>query len=207
MFLTFILFIPLLASAQDERSFNRVFRGMYGARQEHIRDFPYKWKVDTPMYNIDFNRDGLQEKFYVSKRDMEDWLTVLNINNHKIFEYQFMPKGHDATAYKIVAKYLSKKYRVFIIYYYEGHTEHVKLNSSTRLYFLTIDRGDLHSLKMFAGPRIWVESYEFPDHYRRREYRVDVHDYNNDGQKDISIKFGTINRIYNYLGSGRWKKN
>jgi len=190
--------------SQDERSYKKLFIEKDSKEGKYILKQPYTWQIKGSLYNFDINGDGILESFYMSKKDAEDWFVVLDDNQNKIFESHLLPRGFGSHLFKINLRILSPKSKVLILHFFDGHVGKVQFYSSITLYFITFEKNDLKTMKMYKGPQIWDEKFTLRNHYHRRYYKVDVFDYNKDGIREISIHHHDIARIYYYKGFGRW---
>ncbi len=203
----FLLSLTLICSsllAQDERDFRSVFTGNLDRKKEIKEEIRYKWRVNTPFYYLDLTGDNLDESFGFEKKDGEDWIHFLDLLKRPQKSFRFDPKGGDSRLYKVQFRRISKRTKVLILYYFEGKTQAVDYISTARLYFVTIDDNKLSTLSMYKGPYFLYEKEEHPEHYHRRRFQVGVYDYNGDGVMEIYTKYHKINRVYAYLGNGKW---
>lgn len=202
--LAFVLF-SLNSFAQDERFYRKIFTGelQYQEKESAI----YKLELDSPVYKIDLNRDGISEQVLISHRDGQDFIVVKDFPGNLIFEKGLNTIGHKSRLFKLSLKTISEKTDVLILHYYEGFVDASSFEATARLYFLTIDNRKLKSLSLFRGPHFWHEKeIKVSNTYINRNYVVNVVDYNGDGRNEISISFNNIARIYFYLEDGRWKR-
>jgi hypothetical protein len=191
------------AWGQDEKLIRNLLTGKIKDNAEQVQ-LGHNWKVSGPAYHIDLNGDGTLEKLFVSKKDGQDSLSVLDNNLRRVFKANFPAKGRKSGIYRLRVVSLSSETKVIVVYYNEGHSDHVNFYSSARLYFISMDYNVLESLKVQEGPQFWDERVEYKDHYHRRHYDLIIHDYNKDGIKDFAVKYGKITRIYMYKGRGKW---
>lgn len=193
-----------LAQAQDEKFIRQILTQNLKKNVEEGADAAYHWQVHSGAYNFDLDNDGLQEKFYLSKKDGQDWITLLDYTGKKIFEKKLQAKGHGSVLYKIRLVSLSPAHKALLLHFYEGHSSFVNTYGSARFYFITWDNNNLDTLAMFEGPSFFDEEKLGDKHYHRREYKLNVYDYNRDGIKEVSVRFNLIERIYFYQGKGQW---
>jgi hypothetical protein len=190
--------------AQDERFYRKIFTGeLFDVEQEKPI---YKVVAMSPLYKIDLNRDGVEEGIIIEKKDGMDFLTIIDRFGRPWFNQMLDTMGGRSKIYKIQLKSISKTTDALIVHFYEGHTNATIFEATARLYFVTIDKRDLRTLRMFKGPHMWHEKEMVADKYWNRYYSVNVKDYNGDGRREISVSYNKISRIYFYLEDGRWKK-
>jgi len=154
--LILLTLLSLDAMSQDELYFRELYSGDLTRGKEKIKK-KYKWKANTPFYQIDLGGKIWPESIVVEKKDGEDWLHIHDDQKKRIFSFQFDVNGKDSQIYKIFKTKISPKSDVLIIYYYEGNTSYLKFSGTVRLYFLTIDDRKLDSISITKGPIIWEE--------------------------------------------------
>lgn len=203
-YLFIILLFATTISAQDERDFRSVFTGNIGKKVDRQGDVKYKWKVNTPFYQLDLTGDNIEESIGFEKKDGEDWIHFLDLLKRPFKSFRFDPKGGDSRLYKIQMRKISSTSKVLILYYFEGKTKAVDYISTARLYFVTIDNNMLSTIKMYKGPYYLYEKEEHPEHYHRRRFQVGIYDFNKDGIKEIYTKYHKIVRVFTYRGNGKW---
>jgi len=204
LFIPFI-FLSQISFSQDERFFRGLFSGTL-KEQLHFEGVTktYKWQVHSQFYEIDLTGDGTKEALVINKLDGTDWIHIHDKWKAHVRSFKLQAKGSDAKIYKINIRNLSLTTRVLVIQYYEGKTEFLELKGSARLFFMTIDNQKLASVALFKGPAIWSEQDDSFFSYSQRKYKFELFDYNNDGQKEIVVKYHKIPRIYKYQQNGRW---
>ena len=192
-----MMFLAISAMSQDERDFRKMIVGDTSEADENtkIRTF---FKVSSPVYKIDLTDDRKAEIVHFTKKDGQDRIHIKDHNELSVFKYKFEPKGAGSHFVKLKIRRLSNSSKVIIIYYYEGYNEHLNFKATGRLYFLTIDDNDLETISIYKGPYFWDESRNYRGSYYRRMQKVDIHDFNGDGIKDISVYHKDINRVYLY---------
>ncbi len=201
----FIIFAAGISSlAQDERLVRDFLTGKLARGKNRAEKHRYDFRVRTGRYRFDFDKDGRKESFFFAKQDGEDWLFIYDYLGNEVFRYQFDALGPLSRAYKIEARYLSRRHRVFLIYFFEGRTEYLKFQGTARLYLLTIDRKDLKTLKMAKGPYIWDEYSDGKGHYHQRSNLISLFDFDNDGIREVAVKYHLITRVFQYRESGHW---
>ena len=125
-----------------------------------ICDKKYAFNIHTPYYDLDLNHDGNPEQIVFVKKDGEDWIEIFeqkNKESRKIFGYRFETKGFDSELYRIEFKKLSPKTYVILMYYFEGISRYIEMQSTARLYVGTIDNDDLKTISVFKGPSFFEE--------------------------------------------------
>ncbi len=199
-----IFILSQLVSAQDERTFRELL--LERAKQDKERGARpnYDFKARGHRYYLDLNGDDQPESFFASKRDGGDWLDLYNHQGEKIYDFKFDTVGSWSRVYKVQLRKISKSAKLLIIYFYEGVTRHVNFKGTGRVYFLTWDNDDFDSLSMFKGPYIWDENRTFRSHYHQRKFEVSMFDFDDDFSREVAVRYGTITRVYKYLGKGRW---
>lgn len=201
----FLLFLNANYSiAQDERFFREIYTDKLKNINLNIDETVAKVKVRTPLYQIDINNDGLTESLIAEKRDNKDWFIIENFRGQKIFETRLYASGEQASLYKITWSRINKKTNVMLLHFFEGFTRSTKFEGIARLYLVSIDNNDIDTLTATKGPYFWHE-YEKPrDMYWKRAFKVNVLDYNKDGQREVSVNFNSITSLYHYSGNGKW---
>ncbi|MFW5887754.1 MAG: hypothetical protein ACOCUH_03045 [Bacteriovoracia bacterium] len=192
--------------SQDERFLRKMFTGSLGENQLQLPLEAADVVVKSPSYQWDLNNDGTNENIIVYKIDGLDWLQVTNHVSEELFLHQFQAYGKDNGLQKIGIYQLSNKTKLLLLHYYEGVTKYITTEGTARLYLLTIDNNNVDTLKMFRGPAFFVERSFFTGVHSVRGYKVIVRDYNEDGVKEVGIRFKTIARILSYKGNGNWVK-
>lgn len=198
----FVLCAFNYARAQDERFFRKIFTDELRPDKKIER---YKIEVSTPNYEIDLNRDGRPEVLKVEKRDGQDFFLILGASGEKLAELKLDAKGLDSVLYKVQLKTLSSGTDALILYFDEGKSGTVVFQSTARIYMASIDQGDLEKISFIKGPAFYYEKERPVDQYSRRYYNVSVFDFNKDGTKEVAVSYNDIQRIYFYLGKGRWQ--
>ena len=193
---------------QDERYFRQIFSGELIKGESRPEDKKYSFNIHTPYYDLDLNHDGNPEQIVFVKKDGEDWVEIFEQNNlekKKIFSYRFETKGFNSELYRIEFKKLSPKTYVILMYYFEGISRYIEMQSTARLYVGTIDNDDLKTISVFKGPSFFEEKKSLKGHYHRRNYEVYLQDLNNDQVKELIIKHNLMSQVFIYNGNGEWK--
>lgn len=190
------------AHAQDERFFRKIFTDELRPDKKKAT---YKIEVATPNYEIDLNRDGVPESIKVEKRDGIDFFVIQNASGRTLSELKLNAKGVNSVLYKAQLKTLNSNTDALVLYFDEGHSGTSVFQSTARIYMATIDGRDLKKVSFNKGPAFYYEKESPVNHYSRRYYNVSVYDFNKDGTKEVAISYNNIQRIYFYLGKGRWQ--
>jgi hypothetical protein len=197
----FLLYALMLAAwSQDESALRNTLTGAKSSLEEKN----YSWLLSSRSFEIDINEDGTSEKLLFQKRDAEDWFVVSNPYGTTLFEAKLDPLGRDSRIYKITLVKVSPTVRTLIIHYYVGLTKYLNLESNARLYFITVQNGDLRKTSFFRADYCWEEVSRPTDHYHRRSYDLKIADYDSDGVKEIALVNRSMTRIYSYRGNGVW---
>lgn len=204
LLLTALLLLSLSGFAQDERFYRKIYSGELSAEKKEKSQ--HKLIYDSSPYNIDLNRDKIDEQIITSNRDGVDFIVIKDILGNILFESDLSTIGYKSKISKISFKTISESTDVLILHFYEGFIQTSSFEATARLYFLSIDNRDLRTMKLFKGPHFWHEKETQNNIYMNRNYSVNVLDYNGDGRKEISINYNNIARIYFYLNEGRWKR-
>ena len=196
--------LSLDAISQDELYFRELYSGDLTGGKEKIKK-SYKWKANTPFYQIDLGGKIWPESIVVEKKDGEDWLHIHDDQKKRIFSFQFDVNGKDSQVYKISKSKLSPKSDILIIYYYEGNTSYLKFSGTVRIYLLTIDDRKLDSISITKGPIIWEERENLDKKYFQKGHLVELIDFNKDKIKEIRVRGKFTKNIYFYQGKGKWR--
>lgn len=188
--------------SQDERFYRNMFNGLLQKGQKPI---PYKIKVFSPKYMIDLNRDGINESFQAVKKDGVDFIRINDAYGEKLCEHKIESKGAKSRIFKANFVKVNKNVDVLVLHFYEGEIDVSTYESSARLYFVTILNGKLASASLTKGPYFWNEKEKRPNQYWNRKYTVNFVDYNKDGQKEISVNYHNISKIFYYSKNGIWE--
>jgi hypothetical protein len=197
-------FLGLQGFAQDERFIRKELVNNAKKTKFFEKEGKFKWNLPSKFYQLDLNSDGFVENIQFQKRDGTDYICIYQDDFNKVFEAPLKTWIGGGRPYKLRLVNLSKEVRALIIFYYEGHMDFARLKSTSRLYVLTIDKGNLKEMFLHRGPAIIDEQKTLSEHYHLRKYQVKVIDFNGDGQKGIGIFYGNLSRVMEYLGGGRW---
>jgi len=207
--MVFISFVLLLVfsgkvSAQDERYMRRLFAGDLTRKPIPGAGTVYKWKVQTPLIRMDITGDVYKESILVEKRDGENWIHIHDRYNKRKGIFRLTTNGARGRLYKINLRQLSPTTNVLLLYFFEGKVEYIKYRASARIYMVTIDNGDMNTLSMFKGPVFWDERRDGHQHYHQRQYHISLFDFNDDGIKELVVKYRKSSLVYMYEGMGKW---
>lgn len=202
--LILLFFLGLDASAQDELYFRNLFSGELTRKKEKVKK-SYKWRANTPFYQVDLGGKKWPESIVVEKKDGEDWLHIHNDQKKRIYSFQFDVNGKESQVYKITKEKISPTSDILIIYYYEGNAAYLKFSGTVRLYLLTIDNRKLDSISITKGPIIWEERENLDKKYFQKGHLVELIDFNKDKVKEIRVRGKFTKNIYFYRGKGRWQ--
>lgn len=207
LFLTLTIFHQCV-EAQDERYFRQLLSGELLQKEDHTPPEArnYHFRYNTPYYLLDINGDGLKESISFAKKDNEDWIEIYDGKNQLIYNYQFENKGIESELYRIELKRLNSETRVLLLHYFEGYTNYLHYQGSARIYATTIDNGNLKSLSTHRGAALFDESRLLKGHYHLRNYDAILEDLNEDGTKELVVKYRKISTVFTYLGNGKWKE-
>lgn len=205
--LLLIVLIPLLSRqtcAQDERLFRELLLNGEKDKIESRVETLYRIKARSNRHYIDLTGDDRPESLFSSKRDGEDWIQIFDHNGKEVLRELLMPHGPFSRLFKIQIRRLNKVSKVMILHFYEGVTRHLNFKGTTRLYFVTYDNNDLKTLNIYKGPAIWDETRTYREHYHQRKYDVSMFDLDGDFTRELTVSYGRMNRVYRYLGNGKW---
>jgi hypothetical protein len=199
-----LLVFENLSWAQDEKIYRQLVSGEILTNLETLQP-PAAYEFKAPYYAFDLNGDQLEEYLSYEIRDGIPYFQLFNQNKTLLLEGKLSPTGAHAKPYRFRIVDLSQKFRVVIIYFNEGETTAYGYHQFSRLYFLSIDDKKLNQAKIVKGPQIFQEKEIHREQYFRRQYGVNVVDFNQDGIKEISVSYHGHERIYKYLGLGKWE--
>ena len=199
-----LLLISICTLAQDERQFRDLFQGEFSKDVSNGVNRTYKYEVNTPLYKIDLDSDHRKESVFYEFKDGKSWLHILKYNQSRLKSFKLETNGHHARIYKIRLKTISDSTLALVIYFYEGFTEYTELNSTSRLYFITIDKNSLDTMSIYKGPVFWEEKRTLQGHYHQRPNLLSFSDLNKNGVKEVIVKQGLSSSVFMYRGEGRW---
>ncbi len=213
------------AFALDERFLREVFQNQNQDNFSELvqKNKKYNWKWNSPIYAFDFNDDFEEDFLQLNKIDGLDQINIISSKGNLVFQYTFTNSGLQSGVTKIEKYNLDQNNVLILIYYHEGENKIENAHSSGRLYFLTFEKkifnqlplskketflgdGDLKGpINIFKGPYFYSSQNIFPKHFHTRSMKVNCHDIDNDGIRDLKVSFRSINRVYLYRGRGIWR--
>jgi len=192
---------------QDERYYRQILTGelpkLSGGMKETSES---QFNVAGPAYLIDLNGDGIEETLQPQKRDGVDWIEIKDSSKRRVFDAKLLAMGAESVLYKAKLVTLSDKVKALILFLDEGFTMGRKFESTAKIFVITFEKNDLSTMKIATGPHYFHEKEAIRDQYYRRDYLVNVVDFNGDGTKEISIQFHHIQRIMEYTGNGEFRR-
>ncbi len=206
LLLTLSILTIFSAYSQDERSFRELFSAELDkeVRDEVTEDA--KYVVTTPLYKIDLDGDFRKESILYEFKDGKSWIHFLNYDETRLKSFKLEVNGYGAKVYKVRVRNLSKDTLGLVFFFYEGLTKYTEINSTVRLYFVTIDNKDLSKIYMEKGPIFWEEKRTHQGHYFQRPNELSFVDFNKNGTKEILVKQGNTANVFMYLQRGKWLK-
>ncbi|PIK14977.1 hypothetical protein [Halobacteriovorax sp. JY17] len=206
LLLTLSILTIFSAYSQDERSFRELFSAELDkeVRDEVAEDA--KYVVTTPLYKIDLDGDFRKESIFYEFKDGKSWIHFLNYDETRLKSFKLEVNGYGAKVYKVRVRNLSKDTLGLVFFFYEGLTKYTEINSTVRLYFVTIDNKDLSKIYMEKGPIFWEEKRTHQGHYFQRPNELSFVDFNKNGTKEILVKQGNTANVFMYLKRGKWLK-
>lgn len=209
LYLLFDLMSPC-AKAQDERYFRQVFSGelleISKKDKNNTTNRKYNFVYTSPYYLLDINSDGQSESLAFVKKDNFDFFEIYDGKNNLIYSYLLENTGVESELYRIELKALNKHTNVILLHYFEGYTKYLNYQSVARIHAITIDRNDLKTLKGFKAAAIFDETKLLRGHYHKRNYKAYLEDINEDGTKELIVKYNNISSIYLYGKDNKWSE-
>lgn len=192
--------------AQDERNFRQLFNAELDkeVRKETSKD--HKYVVSTPLYKIDLDSDHRKESIFYEFKDGKSWIHFLNYDETRLKSFKLDVNGFGAKVYKIRVRKLSDDVLGLVFFFYEGLVKYTEMNSTVRLYFITIDNNDLKNIYMEKGPIFWEEKRTQQGYYFQRPNELSFVDFNKNGTKEVLLKQGNTASVFMYLKKGKWLK-
>jgi hypothetical protein len=187
----------------DELNFRKLFSKKKSDINYSSSNLKYKYLVSSKYYSIDLDNDGIQEYFKPFKKDGEDWFEIYKRSLRVVFKGRLLSLGPNSKIYKIKYITINKNVKSLILFFQMGRSKGFGFHSSTQLYFINIINNDLTAIKIQKGPRISIENMSLSKFYFQRSYPVHFTDLNNDGTKDLLIKYKNISRVY-YFKNSKW---
>lgn len=206
LLLMLLFTLSLSGLAQDERSFRQLFRAELDKEVRDESTEEAKYVVSTPLYKIDLDGDHRKESIFYEFKDGKSWIHFLNYDETRRKSFKLEVNGFGAKVYKIRVRNLSTDTLGLVFYFYEGLTKYTEMNSTVRLYFVTIDNKDLSKIYMEKGPIFWEEKRTHQGHYFQRPNNLSFVDFNKNGTKEILVKQGNTANVFMYLKKGKWLK-
>jgi len=199
----FLLFILLSTStfAQDEWFFKDMLKGEIKTVEQPKKKSHYR--THSKAYYVDFTGDGEKEYLYFEFLDGKIIAHFRDDNKDPIYNFQFPLSGHSARVYRVLKKHISKNRIMLLFHYFEGRTSYLNKTGTASLYGGVIENGSFKDFQLKKLASIWLEQ-EIRDNYIRRLYEVGFRDVDNNGQKELLIKSGSVNRVIHYEGKGQW---
>lgn len=196
-----LIFLSFGAQGQDER----VFRKLFSSKEEvfETQDEP-RLILEAAPYKFDLDGDQKSELIKAVRKDGIDYVQILDSDNNLLKEIKFQSKGAEANLYKIRSTFVKPGVLLVVMYFDEGFTKSRRFKNTARTYFLTVKNGDWSNGIVTKGPSHFIEQEYVQGRYFRRGYQVNIQDLNQDGIKEISVNYGSINRIFFYK-NGAWK--
>lgn len=190
--------------AQDERYFRDLLSGDL-TREVPPEIIPPRYRVFAPLYELDLNGNHRFERLVFEMRDAQDWLSILDYQKNPIFRYHLGPNAPLSRVYRLRKVQINSDYHALVVYYFEGVNSYLGIHANARAHVITFRPDQMEqTMKGFKGPAFWEEFHNGREHYRRRSYELDFIDLNNDGTKEMILKFKNISRIYQFSNDGKW---
>jgi hypothetical protein len=178
------LFSSFNAAAQDERVLRYLLRK---------KQFKEKSLIDKTHFRLSMeSNDGI------------NYFVIRNHRNFPIFREAFLTQALGGIVHRVRLVQVSNNTKLLIVYYFEGKTEYLDFQATGRLYFISWPDNDLKKIKMTRGPHYWQEFKDYRGHYFNKRYQVYLKDFNQDGIKEVSVRLGTVSRVYHLLGNNTW---
>lgn len=208
VFVVLSVFDSTTSYAQDERLFRKMFSSSINQKKEKGKDISlYKLHINSKYYELDMNGDGLNDGLVFEKKDGEDWIHIYKEFFTKVKSVRLLANGIKSRIYRIKVLNISKSSRLILLYYYEGVSKYISLLGTSRIYMMTIDDRNFDTISVYRGPAIWKEYDNARGFYNQKNYKISLFDYNSDGVKELTVKYGNSAYIYRYFGNGKWKSN
>jgi len=190
--------------AQDERYLRELLTERFynPEMDKNIRQNNY-FHVVSPYYQVDLDGNARNESLVFEKIDGKDLFHIHNYEGDRIFSAAFTPLGTESNLYKINLRDIGSGYRSLLLYYYEGTQNYLEFMGTSRLYVVTFKDLTPGNFVFFKGPLLWSEHKDTVGNYTQRGQHVLVKDFNNDGIKEISVRYEGINRVFHFTGK-KW---
>lgn len=190
------------ACAQDERVLRYLLRKKQ-FKEKSLIDKTH-FRLSTKFYEIDLDGDKRNEKISMENNDGINYFVIRNHRNFPIFREAFLTQALGGIVHRVRLVEVSPTTKLLIVYYFEGKTEYLDFNATGRLYFVSWPNNDLKKIKMTRGPHYWQEFKDYRGHYFNKRYKVYLRDFNQDGIKEVSVRLGTVSRVYHLLKNNTW---
>jgi len=197
--------LPFKGHGQDERYLRKMLTGEVGKSVPLDQIVREKYRVHSKFYRMDLGGDGQKEGLVYSKIDGIDYFVITDGLGRELRRFRLDPMYADSALYKINFRDLSPKTKLLVLHFFEGKNSYVDYEGRARLYFITVDEGDLKRITFQKGPMFFQEYAGFRDHYHQRFYNTELIDLNNDGVKEVRVKHRKNVWVYFYNDFGKWR--
>lgn len=201
--LVIIILLSHIVFAQNERNIRKMYSGDLFEKKTGL--IP-SVRVETHDYMFDLTNDGESERLKVVKTGFEDNFQIYTNLGKKVFEFPLKAMGKNSSIYKLRVRKISKKYKVIVIYYFEGIIDSTKYQSQTKVYFLTIEKNDLKKIYASQGSYIEHEKGILDITYYKKSLELEFKDFDLDGTDEIIIGQKSLQRVFRYGGKGLWSQ-
>lgn len=194
-----LLIAPKLL-AQDERFLRELLSERFfdpGVTRDQSSEY---FHVVSPFYQVDLDGNGRNETLVFEKIDGKDLFHIQDYEGKRLFSAGFTPLGARSHLFKINVRTIGAGYKVLLLHYYEGLQNYLEFMGSSRLYIVTFKDLTPGTFKFSKGPVLWTEYKDHRENYIQRGQHIVVHDFNNDGLKEISVRYNDINRVFHFQG-------
>ena len=201
-----LIILSVSAFAQDERLFRKIVTGELTRDRQQDEKSSYKYQVRSDRYQLDINNDGTEESFFTAKRDGEDWIYFFNNKGAEFYKFRFDTLGTNSRIYKIQKRKLNSEVDIMIVYFFEGVTDFLEFEGTSRVYFFTMQKQKLSTLKAYKGPYVWQEHKSFKNYYKQRSSEVSLFDFDKDGMREVAVRYNLITRVFKFHKNGEWSQ-
>ena len=190
--------------AQDERFLRELLTERFYNPEinKNARDNNY-FHVVSPFYQVDLDGNARAESLVFEKVDGKDLFHIHNYEGRRIFTSAFTPLGTESHLFKINLRDIGAGHKALLLYYYEGNQNYLEFMGTSRLYVVTYKDLTPGNFDFFKGPLLWSERKDAQGNYTQRGQHVFLKDFNNDGIKEISVRYQGINRVFHFNGQ-KW---
>lgn len=206
IFLFFSLFYCASSYSQDHDFIEAILNQGEKSQDELLIQEKTHFEVAGKSYFLDLLHSEGLEKVFIEKKDGQDVFNVFTPTHEPIFSLKLSSKGPYSRIYKLSYRDISAQEKLLILYHFEGVNKYLKLQSTSRLYFITWNPKKNNSFQSYKGPVIWNELKDVRDRYFQRKRLLQVLDLDQNGYKDIVVKYGRTSLSYAYFGQGKWKQ-